>query len=1184
MSPHEFARLLSERILILDGAMGTMIQRHGLTETDYRSDRFASWPRQLQGNNDLLCLTAPGVIGEIAREYIAAGADIISTNTFNANAISMADYDMEDLVAEINREGARIARRAADSAGRRVLVAGSMGPTNKTASMSADVDDPAARAVSYDDLCRAYATQVEALMEGGVDILLFETVFDTLNLKAGLDAAVEVMERRGEEIPVMVSVTIAGRDGRTFSGQTLEAFIASVSHAPVASVGLNCSFGPAEIMPWLRALAAVAPWPVSCHPNAGLPDASGHYGETPGSMAAVMRQMVGEGLVNIIGGCCGTTPDHISHFPSIVAGAAPRPIPQCPGVMRLSGLDMLEIRGGAATGFVSVGERCNVAGSRKFLRLIGEGNYDEALAIARRQVEDGAAVIDINMDDGLLDTGREMCHFLNLIASEPDIARVPVMVDSSRWEVIEEALKCIQGKGIVNSISLKEGEEVFLERARRIRRLGAAVVVMAFDERGQADTYERRIEVCSRAYRLLTERAAFPPEDIIFDPNVLAIATGMPEHDRYALDFIRATEWIKTNLPGAKVSGGLSNLSFSFRGNNRLREAMHAVFLHHAIAAGMDMAILNPASAVAYGEIDSQLRDLLEDVIMARDPQAPERLAEHARLMMEQVSDKHPAAATAPVSDNRPVEERLRDALVKGDASRLADDIAEIIAAGTDPVSVIDGPLMEGMNRVGTLFGDGKMFLPQVVKTARTMKAAVALLKPEIDRRGQVSGAGARKAGRILFATVRGDVHDIGKNIVSIVLTCNNYEVIDLGVMVAPETIVETALRERPDIVCLSGLITPSLGEMAVVIRSLADAGLDIPVMVGGATTSRLHTALKLDPCYPGAVIHVPDASQNPLIAARLLDPATGRAYIGSVKEEARTMREREAMKTAMRELLPIDGARAHRVPYVGAASPVLADGVSMSGNIPVGELIPLINRRALLAAWSLPASLADVQERVDETLDARALEARRLLDDAYALLRSLPQEEATVRYVARTVEARADGDDIMIGETRFPTLRKQTPDGAGYCPAAADFVNPAGETIGLFAVSVDPRLEGAEGDDPYRRLLGQTVAHRLAEAGSEWLHRHVARAQGIRPAVGYPIMPDQSLNHVLGTLIDMESIGITLTENGAMHPSASVSGLYLTSPSAHYFMVGPIGPDQIDDYARRRSLTPTRVLELLGR
>lgn len=1214
---------MENRILILDGAMGTMIQRRGLTEQDFRGERFAGWHVDLRGNNDLLCLTRPDVIGDIAREYVEAGCDIISTNTFNANAISLADYDMAHLAREISRAGVEIARRAADNAGRPVRVAGSIGPTNKTASMSPDINDPGMRAVTYDELFEAYSEQIEGLMDGGVDMLLFETIFDTLNLKAGLDAAVAVMRRRGKEFPLMLSVTIAGKDGRTFSGQTLEAFIASVSHAPIASLGLNCSFGPREIKPWVAELARKSPWPVSCHPNAGLPDASGNYGETPESMAAVMSELVDEGLVNIIGGCCGTTPEHISRYPAIVEGKAPHVPPVIKPEMRLSGLEMLEVT--PDKNFINVGERCNVAGSRKFLRLINEGAYDEAIAIARKQVEDGAQVIDINMDDGLLDAGKEMCRFLNLLAAEPEIARVPVMIDSSKWDVIERGLKCVQGKGIVNSISLKEGEESFIARARRIRELGAAVVVMAFDEKGQADTYERKIEVCGRAYRLLTEQAQFPPEDIIFDPNILSIATGIEEHDRYGLDFIRAVEWIKTNLPGAKVSGGVSNLSFAFRGNNRLRESMHAVFLYHAIKKGMDMGIVNPATSVTYSDVEPELRELLEDVVLCRREGASEDLAAWAAAHVPQAKGgAAPQETKVEEWRSLPLNERLSYALVHGVGSHLAEDLAEALAAGMEPVAIIDGPLMEGMNRVGTLFGEGKMFLPQVVKTARTMKSAVAILQPEIDRR-KTTATSATKSGKILFATVKGDVHDIGKNIVSIVLACNNYEVIDLGVMVPAETIVETALRERPDIVCLSGLITPSLDEMAHVAEEMRKAGLHIPLMVGGATTSRLHTALKIDPRYEGAVIHVRDASQNPLLAARLLNPEVRDAYIASLKEDARVLREEYERKAAGEVITPLAEARAKgaRPENDDYHSPAPVQPGRTVVEIPGRELLPLINYRAFMSAWKLPATLADafgvhdcaacseswIQSKADKEGGDKAREALNLARDARRVLdRICLDSRGVIRGVVNLTPAHAEGDDIVAGEVRFPTLRRQQPDEEGLYPAVSDYIAEKDDYIGAFAVTVHTedeisRLE-AEGDT-YGSLLMQTVSHRVAEAAAEWLHRHVRRelwgyakdepdmsleelyagkTQGIRPAMGYPSMPDQALNLDVDRLLDMKEIGIELTENGAMHPSASVSGLYISHPDARYFMLGTIGDDQLADYARRRNLPLATIRKILNR
>ncbi|WP_305482640.1 methionine synthase [Duncaniella muris] len=1218
----DFSSLLRERIMILDGAMGTMIQSYGLGEADFRGERFARWPNDLRGNNDLLVLTRPDVISAIASQYIDAGADIISTDTFNANSISMADYGMEALVSEINRTAASLLRSLADSRraadGRRIWVAGSIGPTNKTASMSPDVNDPALRAVTYDDLFNAYREQIAALIEGGADLLLFETIFDSLNLKAGLDAARDAMDAAGLELPVMLSITLSGHDGRTFSGQTIPAFMASVEHFPIASIGINCSFGAADMKPHLRELAKIARCPVSCHPNAGLPNAMGEYEESPETMAAQIAGFADEGLVNIVGGCCGTTPAHITAISRAVAGKPGRTFStDTPAGMHLSGLERLDILPDSL--FVNVGERCNVAGSRKFLRLIKEGKLDEALSIARKQVDDGAQIIDINMDDGMMDARKEMCSFLNLIASEPDIARVPVMIDSSDWQVIEAALKCVQGKSIVNSISLKEGEEVFLDHARRIRRLGAAAVVMAFDEKGQADVFERKTEVCARAYRLLTERVGFNPEDIIFDPNILAIATGMKEHDRYGLDFIRAVEWIKQNLPGAKVSGGVSNLSFSFRGNNYLREAMHAVFLYHAIAKGMDMAIVNPSSSVTYEEIEPGLRELIEDVVLYRREDAAEQLMARAQEMLaakEQGAD--PARTeTAEAWRALPVGERLTHALVKGIHDHLEEDLAEALAAGTDPVDIIDGPLMEGMNRVGSLFGEGKMFLPQVVKTARTMKRAVTILQPVIESRRD--SRQSEKAGKVVFATVKGDVHDIGKNIVSIVLACNNYEVIDLGVMVPAEDIVATALREKPDLVCLSGLITPSLEEMARVVRLMEETGLKIPVMVGGATTSRIHTAVKIAPNYSAPVIHVPDASQNPLIAARLLNPDTCEAFIAELKEQYDTLRERERLRT----VATVSLAEARRRSVRGCLKPHVPVAPAAPGrhriDIPVKEIIPYINWHFFFNAWKLPGDFASVTalhdcpacrrawiEKYTPADPSKGEEVIRLYRDASSLLDRWSGEDRCASAIVKLCEAHAEGDDIVMDGIRIPTLRSQALGAGEPSRGLSDYLAESSDYAGAFAVSIDFADEVRAADeaaDSYRSLLVQSLAHRLAEAASEWLHAKVrrelwgyapaenlslkelsqARYTGIRPAVGYPSLPDQKLTFVLDSLLGLGDIGVSLTENGAMEPSATVCGLYIAHPESSYFMPGRIADDQIADYAHRRSLDTDQVRNLLA-
>ena len=902
MQTKTIQQLIRERILVLDGAMGTMIQQYNLSEADFRGERFKDIPGQLKGNNDLLCLTRPEVIEDIHRKYLVAGADIIETNSFNATSVSMADYHVQAYCREINLAAARLARRMADeftvlNPEKPRFVAGSVGPTNKTCSMSPDVNNPAFRALTFDELQAAYCEQMEALLEGGVDALLIETIFDTLNAKAAIRAAELSMEKTGRKVPLMLSVTVSDIAGRTLSGQTLDAFLASVEHADLFSVGLNCSFGARQLKPFLEQLASRAPYYISAYPNAGLPNSLGQYDQTPEDMAAEVKEYIEEGLVNIIGGCCGTTEQYIALYQDLIQGVQPRVPVKKHAHLWLSGLELLEVS--PEINFVNVGERCNVAGSRKFLRLINEKKYDEALSIARKQVEDGALVIDVNMDDGLLDAAQEMTTFLNLVASEPEIARVPIMIDSSKWEVIRAGLKCVQGKCIVNSISLKEGEEVFIAHAREVKQLGAAVIVMAFDEKGQADTYNRKIEVCERAYRILVDKVGFAPEDIIFDPNVLAVATGIEEHNNYAVDFIQATGWIRKNLPGAHVSGGVSNLSFSFRGNNYIREAMHAVFLYHAIQQGMDMGIVNPATFVLYTDIPQDILERIEDVVLNRRPDAAERLIETAeRLKQEKegtASQEGSASAQLLWRNNTTVEERLQYALVKGLSDYLEEDLQEALSRYPNAVSIIEGPLMAGMNHVGDLFGSGKMFLPQVVKTARTMKKAVAILQPYIEAEKE---EGTRSAGKVLVATVKGDVHDIGKNIVSVVMACNNYEIIDLGVMVPAEQIVETAIREKVDIVGLSGLITPSLEEMVHVVTELQRAGLDVPVMIGGATTSKLHTALKIAPVYHAPVVYMKDASQNALVAAKLLNREQRPAFVEALNEEYQALREKNRQKT----------------------------------------------------------------------------------------------------------------------------------------------------------------------------------------------------------------------------------------------------------------------------------------------
>ena len=888
--------IAKERVLILDGAMGTMIQKYGLTEEDFRGSRFANATTQMKGNNDMLNITCQHIVEDIHRKYLEAGADIISTNTFSSQRISQADYHLEDHSREMAFEGARIAKRAAEKYStpeKPRFVAGSVGPTNKTLSMSPDVSNPARRDMTYDQLFSAYSEQMEGLIEGGADIILIETIFDTLNAKVAIDAALTAMGKFGKNLPIMLSVTVSDLAGRTLSGQTLDAFMASVASYPIFSIGLNCSFGARQMKPFIAELARKAPWFVSAHPNAGLPNSMGQYDETAESMAPQIGEYIDESLVNIVGGCCGTTDEFISRYASLAEGKKPRKPKSTPETMWLSGLDLLDVT--PELGFVNVGERCNVAGSRKFLRLIKEKNYDEAIGIARKQVSDGAQVIDVNMDDGLLDAEEEMKTFLNLIAAEPDVTRVPVMIDSSKWEVITTGLKCVQGKCIVNSISLKEGEEVFKSHARDVMRYGAAVVVMCFDEKGQATTYERRIEIAERAYRILTQEVGMNPLDIIFDPNVLAIATGMEEHNAYAADFIRATEWIRENLPGAHVSGGVSNLSFSFRGNNYIREAMHAVFLYHAIAKGMDFGIVNPATKVLYSDIPDDQLQIIEDVILNRHPDAPERLIELAEKIKAQ-ADALKEGGTETNKDNKeekwrtdPLEKRLEYALIKGIGDYLETDLAEALQKYPKAVNIIEGPLMDGMNTVGQLFGSGKMFLPQVVKTARTMKKAVSILQPHIEAQ---KTEGSAKAGKVLLATVKGDVHDIGKNIVGVVMACNNYEVIDMGVMVPTEQIVRKAIEDKVDIIGLSGLITPSLEEMVNVAAEMEKAGLRLPIMIGGATTSELHVALKIAPVYSGPVVWMKDASQNPIVASQLLNSEEEAKLESELDNKYRQMRD----------------------------------------------------------------------------------------------------------------------------------------------------------------------------------------------------------------------------------------------------------------------------------------------------
>ena len=1172
--------------------MGSMIQAENLTEYDFRGGRWAASPVLLKGNNDLLSLTRPDVIRKIHRQYLEAGADIIETNTFGAQRITQSEYHTQDAVREMNLAAARLAREEADrmtalTPGKPRFVAGSVGPTGKMLSMSENAEDPASRAITFDALESAYREQMEALVRGGVDAILVETVFDTLNAKAAIAAFKEVQGsrfkiqgshpargirraepgagfREQDSLELLLSMTVSDASGRTLSGQTIEAFVTSVVHAEPLSVGLNCGLGAKDMLPWLRQMAEAAPdLYISCHPNAGLPNEWGQYEDSPEKMRGEIQTMLDEGLVNIVGGCCGTTPQHIAAMRQIAEKAPIHLIskPERPQ-MSLSGL---ERTAPSDTTFVNVGERCNVAGSKKFLRLIGEKNYEEAMAIARKQVDDGAMVIDVNMDDGLLDGVKEMTTFLNLLMSDPAIARVPVMIDSSRWEVISAGLKCVQGKSIVNSISLKEGEEKFLDHAREIRRMGAAVVVMCFDEKGQATSYDRKIEIAERAYRLLTEKVKFPPEDIIFDPNILTIATGMKEHDRYGLDFIEATAWIRKNLPGARVSGGLSNLSFSFRGNNYLREAMHAVFLYHAVQQGMGMAIMNPSAKVQYDDIEPELRNLLEDVILCRRDDAAERLIEYSTRTRDQAANDQAQTVQDP-RQGLTLAEKLRKALTEGDASHMEEDIPAAIAEFGTPLAIIAGPLMEGMNHVGKLFGEGKMFLPQVVKTARTMKKAVELLNPYMENAGTAEKVSSLKNGKIVIATVKGDVHDIGKNIVAVVLVCNNWEVIDLGVMVPSDKIVETAIREKADFVCLSGLITPSLDEMCHVAEAMERAGLRVPIMVGGATTSPLHTAVKIAPLYSGPVFHVKDAAMNPVICQRLMDAGNREAFIlenRRIQEELRASRSGEPGASDNSENSEYSDYSDYSDHSAPSATPFLPSVPPFMGRqrhtpVSVGELIPLIDWMPFFWTWRVKAD---------------SEEGRKLKADVLAWLNAHASDEAyAMRAALAFYPARSDGKGIRVNVSAaghpadcpccsrmvyLQTARQTTGDRLSLC----DYVSSGtGDNIGVFACTVSQQfideLEALKrGTDDYVSLLMQSLGDRLAEATSEYLHRELGWP-GIRPAVGYPSWPDLHEIFKLRDLIGFGDLGISITEHGAMYPQASVCGIYIGNPNAKYFNV----------------------------
>ncbi len=1234
-------QLLKERVLVLDGAMGTMIQKYKLEDADYRGERFKDWKHPLKGNNDLLVLSNPRVIEEIHKKYLESGADIIETNTFSCTRISMADYHMEDLVPELNLVAAKLARKCADEFTQKNpdkprFVAGSIGPTTKTASLSPDVNNPGFRAVDFDQLVANYYEQTKYLVEGGVDILLVETVFDTLNCKAALFAIADYFEKENKQpLPVMVSGTITDASGRTLSGQTIEAFLYSVSHYPLLSIGINCALGAELMRPYVEILAKEAPFHISVYPNAGLPNEFGEYDETPKHMAGTLKEWFNNKWINIVGGCCGTTNEHIKAIADAAENCAPRPLPKLEHIPKWAGLEPLKIFPGS--NFINIGERTNLTGSIAFKKMIVEKNFEEALRVAREQVENGAQIIDINMDEAMIDSEAAMVHFVNLIASEPDICKVPLMIDSSKWTVIEAGLKRIQGKAIVNSLSLKEGEAKFVEQAKLVKKYGAAVVVMAFDEKGQADNVERRIEICSRAYKILTEKAKFAPEDIIFDPNILTVATGMDEHNNYAVDFINATKWIKANLPHVKVSGGVSNLSFSFRGNNIVREAMHSAFLYHAIKVGLDMGIVNAGALPVYSDIPAELLEHVEDVIFNRRADATERLIEFAGTVKNQ--------GKAEKKDDEwrslPVEKRLSYALVKGIVDHIDVDTEEARQKVARPLEVIEGPLMDGMGIVGDLFGEGKMFLPQVVKSARVMKKAVAYLQPFIE--AEKSGQVLKHAGKVLMATVKGDVHDIGKNIVGVVLGCNNYEVIDLGVMVPCEKILEEVKKHNPDMIGLSGLITPSLDEMAHVAKEMQRLGFKIPLLIGGATTSRVHTAVKIDPFYEGSVIYVADASRAVPVVEKLLNDNTKDKAHSDQKAEYEKMRIAHAAAQKEEKYLSLDEARQNKVKIDWNSSEIrkpIKLGLTVLDDFPIADLIPYIDWTPFFMTWRLRGAYPKIFE--DKTVGE---EARKLFNDAQALLKDIVKNKSLkARAVFGLFPANAVGDDIevyavedkvhewtcdkhgkhsktlQVGnpetlQTKLHMLRsqRQMEEAGSPNPALSDYVAPkeSGKVdyMGAFCVTTGIGLEELakkfeQDQDDYNHIMVKSLADRLAEAFAECLHEKVRKEywgyvptealsreeiirekyQGIRPAPGYAACPDHLEKKTLFKMLDIEkNIGVSLTHSMAMVPPSSVSGWYFAHPEARYFNVGKIGRDQLEDYARRKDVSLTEMEKWLS-
>ena len=1212
---------LEKRVLVLDGAMGTMIQRYKLSEADFRGSRFVHHSCDLRGNNDLLSITRPDIIQNIHEEYLEAGADIIETNTFSANRISQADYQLEDLVYEINYESAKIARRAVDkynelNPAKPRFVAGSFGPTNKTASMSPDVNDPGYRAVTFDQIAEVFAEQAKGLIDGGVDFLLLETIIDTLNVKAALLAINKLMESRGERIPVSVSATITDASGRILSGQTIEAFLHSVSHIDLLSIGINCALGAKEMRPYIEELSKKSPFYVSAYPNAGLPNQFGEYDETPDQMGHHVHDFLDHKFLNIIGGCCGTTPDHIREFARIAASMPVRKRAAKSLDTHLAGLEPLTISKGV--NFVNIGERTNVAGSKKFARLIRDEKYDEALAIARDQVDGGAQIIDVNMDDAMLDAEKCMVKFLNLVASEPEISRLPIMIDSSKWSVIEAGLKCVQGKAIVNSISLKEGEDIFKTYAHKLREYGAAAVVMAFDEKGQADSFERRIAICTRAYKILTEEIHFPPQDIIFDTNVLAIATGIEEHNNYAVDFIRTARWIKANLPYAKLSGGISNLSFSFRGNDTVREAIHSVFLYHAIQAGLDMGIVNPSMLQVYDEIPKDLLELVEDVVLNKRTDATERLIEFAEKI-KALGDKT-VVVTEEEWRKGILQDRISHSLVRGIDSFIDVDMEEARQNYKFSLDIIEGPLMVGLNVVGDLFGAGKMFLPQVVKSARVMKKAVAYLLPYIEAEKELSGRRS-SAGKILMATVKGDVHDIGKNIVNVVLGCNNYEVIDLGVMVPCEKILQVARDENVDIIGLSGLITPSLEEMVHVAEEMERTGMTQPLLIGGATTSKIHTAVKVSPNYSNPVVYVKDASKSIQVISNLLSNERKNIYSAQIHNEYKELRDNYAGKAIQVKYLTLEEARANKLKIDWNANPPIKPkfiGTKVYKDYPVAEIRSYISWIFFFIVWQLKGKYPDILNDPQQGEEARKLmvDAGKLLDDI------ISKKKITANGVVSILPANSVGDDVEIytDETRtkiltvFRNLRNQTLKEDGLPNLClSDFIAPKStgiaDYLGAFTVTAGIGVseivkEFEKNLDDYNSIMVKALADRLAEAFTELIHLKVRKElwgyntsenlslddlllekyKGIRPAHGYPACPDHSEKPVLFHLLNAEAnTGVQLTESFSMMPAASVSGLIFAHPQSRYFFVDKISRDQVEDYAHRKDVSPGQVEKWLA-